>query len=455
MMKKILLRLLTALAFVGALPVHAAGSGIVDKLFIQDGAGAVPISQTEKLRESMSVKDFGADETGAVNALTPFTNAYAAAQAGSTIKIPPGTYLGVSGVLAGAKIVYWEAQGVPTGGGAWTLPGVVLAQDAASAQTHTNGAAVSISNNLVNTMAGGVPGLKVSVSSAGSPANPASTDSVAVYSYITSENGRGRIWAENPIVDIPAGNEATAWAFEGNMNVGTANAPDPRSTNHKMGIDMVSGGGYAPSAAFATFSSTLANRWKHGLWFDNIGGQAGSSLIKSNVNVSVDYGLDIGSAAINYQGIRIGATPVAQVAAVGIRQLDNNGVGIFLQRNTDTASTGNLLQVTNAANNTVLAAIDVNGNYSTQGAITATGSIATGADFLAGGNSTANGIMQAQAFRATASAPTAAAGQISYGATTSTTVGAAGGATALPAAPLGYIVINVGGTFAKIPYYSN
>lgn len=38
---------------------------------------------------------------------------------------------------------------------------------------------------------------------------------------------------------------------------------------------------------------------------------------------------------------------------------------------------------------------------------------------------------------------------------TETTVGAAGGASALPATPLGYIIVNLGGTGSvKIPYYS-
>jgi len=39
--------------------------------------------------------------------------------------------------------------------------------------------------------------------------------------------------------------------------------------------------------------------------------------------------------------------------------------------------------------------------------------------------------------------------------TTETTVGGAGGASALPATPLGYIIVNLGGTGAvKIPYYT-
>ena len=47
------------------------------------------------------------------------------------------------------------------------------------------------------------------------------------------------------------------------------------------------------------------------------------------------------------------------------------------------------------------------------------------------------------------------AGTIAYGGTTATTVGAAGGASALPATPTGYIIVNVAGTQMKVPYYAN
>lgn len=43
---------------------------------------------------------------------------------------------------------------------------------------------------------------------------------------------------------------------------------------------------------------------------------------------------------------------------------------------------------------------------------------------------------------------------LSIGATTATTVGAAGGGSALPATPVGYIIIFVGATQMKIPYYN-
>jgi hypothetical protein len=58
------------------------------------------------------------------------------------------------------------------------------------------------------------------------------------------------------------------------------------------------------------------------------------------------------------------------------------------------------------------------------------------------------------ALRINASAKTVTAGEISIGSTTQATVGAAGGASALPATPVGYLIINVGGTNQKIPYYN-
>lgn len=48
----------------------------------------------------------------------------------------------------------------------------------------------------------------------------------------------------------------------------------------------------------------------------------------------------------------------------------------------------------------------------------------------------------------------AAAGTVVLSASTGGTVGGAGGASALPATPLGYLLINVAGSNAKIPYYS-
>ena len=45
--------------------------------------------------------------------------------------------------------------------------------------------------------------------------------------------------------------------------------------------------------------------------------------------------------------------------------------------------------------------------------------------------------------------------KVNIGGTTSTSVGGPGGASSLPESPLGYLIINVGGKEAKIPYYNS
>lgn len=109
---------------IAALTVGVAGADVVT--YTPAGTGAVETTVQEVLRERVSVTNKGADPTGVASSLTAFTNAYNDAAAGSTIVIPPGTYLSVSGSLTGSKFVIWQAEGTPSGGGTWNLPGIVI-----------------------------------------------------------------------------------------------------------------------------------------------------------------------------------------------------------------------------------------------------------------------------------------------------------------------------------------
>lgn len=231
---------------------------------------------------------------------------------------------------------------------------------------------VTLPTVLQQNITTGAPGsalLKVGIAvgnEAGWTSNPNGlTDRVPLYMYASS-TGRPRIWGFNANIDVVSGSPSTAWGGEIDVNVGTANAPDPHGTNHCIGLDIVSGGPLAPSVGLSIYGVNAASRWKHGIWLDYVGGQAGSTLIKAGqatvgTTVSVDFGLDLSLCTINFQGIRVGNTPVAQVAGIGLRQFANGNVGLHLQRFTDTTPTGNLLQAVNAANSLVLAQIDVNG----------------------------------------------------------------------------------------------
>jgi hypothetical protein len=73
--------------------------------FSQSGAGAVSRSVQEKLRETVSVKDFGAVGDGATNDTDAFAaaSAYITSLGGGTLIIPPGTYIVGKQVFAGAN----------------------------------------------------------------------------------------------------------------------------------------------------------------------------------------------------------------------------------------------------------------------------------------------------------------------------------------------------------------
>ena len=112
----------------------------------------------------------------------------------------------------------------------------------------------------------------------------------------------------------------------------------------------------------------------------------------------------------------------------------NNAIHIF--RNTDAgAPSGNAIVLTNAANDDILMFMDVNGNITTDGYISAS-SVVLGSNL-----------------RATAAA-NSNAGELTLGSTTQATVGGAGAASSLPGDPLGYIKAYVGTTLVAIPYWA-
>jgi hypothetical protein len=88
------------------------------------------------------------------------------------------------------------------------------------------------------------------------------------------------------------------------------------------------------------------------------------------------------------------------------------------------------------------------------GAISATGIFSSnpGIGTIFPGTILAKSDATAAAFIATGATPVAPSGQIAFGASTAAT--ATGGSGTLPAAPVGFIVINIGGGVAKIPYYA-
>lgn len=99
------------LAYEAALAA-SSGSSLVG--FIQAGTGPVATTVQAKLRETVSVLDFGADATGAASSSTAFNNANSS---GSQVVIPKGTYLISTSVTFTVPVImeYGAVITVPTG----------------------------------------------------------------------------------------------------------------------------------------------------------------------------------------------------------------------------------------------------------------------------------------------------------------------------------------------------
>lgn len=175
--------------------------------------------------------------------------------------------------------------------------------------------------------------LKASVGPGGSFDNPVTGDAVAAYFFAKSDvaGGLDQVWACNPIVNSDDAGEV--WAVEANVNNGNANAPDPYSAGHKLGVDIVAGGTFRNSAALSISSSSASspdNRWKHGIWAQNVGGATDSELFHVGANVSVKYGINFKAGSYtdgverypNNSGLL--ARNAADGADVGLVKLDGS-----------------------------------------------------------------------------------------------------------------------------------
>ena len=97
--------------------------------FTQSGTGALARTVDSKLKDVVSVKDFGAVGNGVADDTAAFTAAYAATSPGGTIQIPYGQY-NLTSSISNTKFVRWLSFGATNPGGTvpLSLPGVVETQ---------------------------------------------------------------------------------------------------------------------------------------------------------------------------------------------------------------------------------------------------------------------------------------------------------------------------------------
>jgi len=113
--------------------------------------------------------------------------------------------------------------------------------------------------------------------------------------------------------------------------------------------------------------------FKDGILFSEANGQspmgADSSLMRTQGVAQCLNGIDLSSYIFTGYGLRIGNAPEGQRAGVGIRQFANGTVGLHFQRFTDTAPTGNILQLVNSTNTAVITQLTATGVFTTENVI--------------------------------------------------------------------------------------
>lgn len=238
-------------------------------------------------------------------------------------------------------------------------------------------------------------------------------NSVGIYAGARSASPNGYLWAANLLAQADPGFGLTMQGIELDVNVFT----------------------------------TVAGALIKGLAISGIGTAIGSGGRKADVAIEIQHGvgwkrgIDVLNSDIGVQirstcatGISVNAPAGGTGAVLTGKQITNGSTAISIERNTDTAPTGYFSQFKTAAGAVVFqVAID---------------GVVTGAGF------TTTGTVDTFNMALRYPAPTVTAGNIGLGNATGTTVGAAGGASAPPATPVGYWTINVGGSNYKIPYYN-
>ena len=373
------------------------------------GTGAVATTVQAKLRESVSVMDFGA--VVGVDMSTALQNAVNALPAGGgEILIGPGAWVLNTNPTVGTKSIVWNIDPAAS----WSGTGVGTAQflsmatnpNQLAAGTHIRSQSTLPTPSLI----GGIGAFSVEM------LQPSTYNgsSVALYAGASSSSSQAvaDVWAINGLVKALAG--ATGIFQCAELDVDTYAVA---ATTKGIGLNGV--GNYNATVGIE-MQRADATKWIKGI-----------HILNALTGIQIEAaGLDIG-LIIN--------GPVVSQVAVSLGQLANFADTLLISRNTDTSPNGYYLRFVNAANTATLFSIDIAGSISTSGNIVTTGNI--DGNIITGAN-----------FRANAAAVSASAGVLALGSATSTT--ATAGAQTLPANPTGFLQAYLGATLIKIPYYS-
>lgn len=215
---------------------------------------------------------------------------------------------------------------------------------------------------------------------------------------------------------------------------------------------------YSEAAGIATLGSEEATA-------RIIGGVTNGLAIRNSANTRDNFAItDAGTAAVLNDGTNTAAmsttTASGETYAGAIFRSSGSGQSATLTSNT---GTGSYAAITYYNNTTALyqSALEIQrvaSGFGTLALMKSGGAVVIGTDpggtslLRVGGNITTNTTLSGAILRATGAA-SGSAGTVTFGTSTQTTVGAAGGASALPATPTGFLRFYIGTSEKVLPYY--
>lgn len=399
--------------------LYGASSGSALVGYTQGGSGASARNVQDKLREVVSVKDFGAVGDGATNDTAAFQAAIDVLPLiGGLIRVPSGTYSLGSAPTLGTKSIYWDINPAATfsGMGADTFPYMItnVGQKAVGPYIRSYSDAVSSVPN------GGIAALNVEM------LQPATYVGQSVAAYFgasgSNSNSGANVWALNTLIKAEAGAGGTYQCIEVDVDVFSAAALT-------KGV-AISGGGTQDADVGIELTRLPGSSWVRGIDIYN-----------------AITGIRVRNSTQTTTGIVLGTPSILTNALVTGKQFTDGHDMLVLQRVTDTTPTGNAIRLVNAANNANLFILSVSGALLAQ-------SLESAGDFLTNtGNVLAGAQIRGSVLQATGPVVPSVTGGIVFSADTATSVGLAGAASTPPASPEKYMVVNQNGTNYKIPLY--
>jgi len=302
----------------GITAITIDGSQNVTVPFKQTGTGSVARTVDAKLKENVSVLDFGADPTGVANSSTAFNNAMSAAK---VVKVPPGIYKldttitrPVTCILEVDPTTTFTGVGEILNSGTVygnTIPektvfGKLTIRDADYTPSSTNGFVSYPNVGQILRLDGKTAPGQCGVYLSGDEREPviSSVDYVGLHSRHNNSVTTPKVWGYNPVViksadSVACGTNTAINGIEISLSNNTSECAEPQQQDCLQGlfISYIRDAGYASTAiSIGGYAGIVpgSSGFKYGLWVDGVCDTGTLIALRDEVsgNLGVKRGID-------------------------------------------------------------------------------------------------------------------------------------------------------------------